>query len=293
MRTAVVDVGSNTVRLLVAELQDGRLRPLRQERAALRLGASVERHGRLSDKKIQETARCVRLLVRKAESSRAQAVEVLITSPGRQARNGDALLSALAETAGVPVRQLSAEEEGLLAYEGALACTDPPAGSVAVCDVGGGSTQITVGTAAEGAAWLRSLDIGSLRLTRRLLPDDPPGRRAAAAAEAEVRSIFEGFAPPLPQTALAVGGTARALRRLLDNSLDEAGLARLEKRLAKLSVREIVRTADLEQFRARTLLGGTLILAEVQRRLGLPLTVVRGGVREGAAARLLAGRLAA
>ena len=106
-------------------------------------------------------------------------------------------MDALAGAAGVPTRILAAEEEGALAWEGAVAALDEVPESVAVCDVGGGSTQLVVGTRTEGPSWIRSVDLGSLRLTQRLLTADPPSPVAVAEARAEVAEAFASVVPPL------------------------------------------------------------------------------------------------
>ena len=103
---------------------------------------------------------------------------------------------------------------------GALAASRKGQSSViAVCDVGGGSSQVAVGTRRDGVAWVRSVDIGSMRLTSRLLEDDPPGDAAIERARAEVNRLLDGFVPPAPEVALAVGGSARAIRSIVGGDL--------------------------------------------------------------------------
>jgi exopolyphosphatase/guanosine-5'-triphosphate,3'-diphosphate pyrophosphatase len=289
MRVGVVDVGSNTVRLLVAGRDSGRLEPVREEREYLFLGEDVERDGRLRAGRIETAARCAGRLARAARRSGAARVEVIVTAPGRQAENGGELLHALAAASAAPVRLLSVEEEGRLAFQGALAAARPgtlPA-SVAVCDVGGGSTEVVVGTREGGPAWACSLNLGAVRLTQRCLQGDPPGRRALAAAREEVEGELGAFAPPLPQAALAAGGTARALRKLVGPSLDEDDLAAALHLLGKRSSAKAAKLFGLHPRRARALPAGAVILAAVQHRLGVPLQVARAGLREGAAQALL------
>ncbi len=281
VRVSVVDVGSNTVRLLVA-WSDGRtVQPLEQVKHTLRLGATVEEHGRIPVGKLAETADCVRSLVARARRE-SSAVEVLVTSPGRQAENGDELVGALERAARVPVHVLSAEEEGRLAFEGALSCLEDEPSTLAVCDVGGGSTQIVVGTPQDGPVWCRSVDIGSMRLTTRLLAQDPPTPRELAAAVTEVSRLFSGVTPPVPQLAIAVGGSARGVRKLNGPSLEARSLADVQQRLARRASAQIAASHGLALPRARTLTAGTVILSEVQRRLGVPMRVGRSGVRDGA-----------
>jgi exopolyphosphatase/guanosine-5'-triphosphate,3'-diphosphate pyrophosphatase len=276
----VVDVGSNTVRLLVAQRRGAGLVTLTEAREHLFLGDDVERHGRLSEVRMEEAARCAGRYAREARSRGAQAVDVLVTAPGRQSANGDQLVRALRSATGAPVRVLTADEEGRLAFAGAVAAAAELPASVAVCDVGGGSVEAVVGTVDGGPAWSRSLDVGAVRLTRRFLADDPPGKRALAAARDEVERHLEAFAPPLPQAALAAGGTARALRRLVGRKLEAEALG-------KRPARKVAKTFGLHEQRARTLAAGVVILSCLQARLGLPLEVSRAGLREGAALALL------
>jgi exopolyphosphatase / guanosine-5'-triphosphate,3'-diphosphate pyrophosphatase len=289
VRVGVVDVGSNTVRLLVTDGGEA----VEQRRAVLGLGASIERVGSIPEPDLSGAARCVAEFVAVARECGAERVEVLVTSPGRQAANGDALLDALAGATRLPVRLLGPEEEGRLAFVGALASRrGANRKSVAVCDVGGGSAQVAVGTRRDGPAWIRSIDLGSRRLTSRLLEEDPPGRDAVERAREEVERLLHPFAPPLPQIALAVGGSARALRRVVGPRLGADELARATRLLATTPTRRVVADFAVDPGRARTLAAGAVILAAIQDRLGVPFEVARGGVREGAVAEL-AERLAA
>jgi exopolyphosphatase / guanosine-5'-triphosphate,3'-diphosphate pyrophosphatase len=292
MRVAVIDVGSNTVRLLVGEAGPNGLACLRQRRERVGLGADVETSGRITSAKLKEAAACARVFASEARSLGCSRVEVIATSPGRQAENAGRLVRALAAAAKAPVQILSPEEEAELAYDGALAWAGPRPGSVAVCDVGGGSTQVAVGTS-QGAVWIRSVDIGSLRLTARLLDADPPGKKAIMAAQADLREEFDGFSPPLPQSAFAVGGSARALAKLVGHTLGEEELSLAVRALRKQPAAQIAKAFGIDRCRVSTLTGGALILAEVQRRLAVSLGVAGAGLREGCALSLLAEATAA
>jgi exopolyphosphatase/guanosine-5'-triphosphate,3'-diphosphate pyrophosphatase len=287
VKVGIVDVGSNTVRLLVARRQRGELVALREEREHLFLGEDVERDGWLSSARIEEAARCADGYTRSARSLGACAVEVIVTAPGRQSANGDELVRRLAAATGAPVRVLTADEEGRLAFAGATASAGSLPATVAVCDVGGGSAEAVVGTRAGGPAWSRSLDIGAVRLTERFLVGDPPNLRALVAATVEVERHLEGFAPPLPQAALATGGTARALRKLVGAELEAEEFDAALGILGKRSSAKVAKIFGLHEHRARTLAAGTVILSCLQARLGVPLEVSRAGLREGAALGLL------
>ncbi len=287
MRAGVIDIGSNTVRLLVAASGRRGLNTILSERTHLGLAAEVERDGALSGRKMAHAAELARGYAALARDCGVQTLEVLVTSPGRQARNADRLRRMIAEASGAPVRQLSAEDEGRLAYAGAVAACRSVPKSVAVCDVGGGSTQLMVGTSHE-PVWLRSLDLGSLRLTERFRPADPPEPADLAEITEAVRDAFIGVVAPVPRLALATGGTARALRRIVGRRLDEEELLAA---LWRLSIEPAAAVADgygIPAERARTLATGVIILLEVRRRLGVRLEVARGGVREGAILGLLA-----
>jgi exopolyphosphatase/guanosine-5'-triphosphate,3'-diphosphate pyrophosphatase len=290
MRIGIVDVGSNTLRLLVAEPAPGGLGAVCERKARVGLGADVELHGRISRAKLAETAESVRAFAAEARELGCSQLEIVVASPGRQATNAGRLIHRLARATAAPVRVLSWEEEARLAYVGAITAARPDVASVAVCDVGGGSAQIAVGAPGDEPAWLRSVDVGSLRLTTRLLEHDPPGKKAIAAARSAVREAFEGVVPPVPKRAYAVGGSARALRKLVGKTLGAEELAEAVSILRRTQRGEIVDEYEIDPERAHTLAAGALILAEVQRRLVVPLEVVRAGLREGLALRLLEER---
>jgi exopolyphosphatase / guanosine-5'-triphosphate,3'-diphosphate pyrophosphatase len=283
VRVGIVDVGANTLRLLVAARDHGRLVALREQRVQLGLGEEIERSGEISDEKLTEAQTIARAHVRRAHKLGCDRIDVLVTSPGRQASNGTELVRRISESTGAATRILRPEEEGELAWYGVLAGLGDPSDTVAVCDVGGGSTQVVVGTVPGGPAWARSVDLGSLRLTRRSLATAPPTDGDLEAARREVESAFSELAPPLAGSAYATGGTARALRKVAGSNLDADVLSVAARALARRSRRSIVRTYAVDPARARTVLAGTLILGEVQRRLGLALEIGRGGIREGAA----------
>jgi exopolyphosphatase/guanosine-5'-triphosphate,3'-diphosphate pyrophosphatase len=293
MRVGIIDVGSNTVRLLVAAKATGSVTGLHEERAVLALGDEIERFGRISDLKLAETADRARSYARTARELGCAAIEVIVTAPARQVEDAGMLLRALERATGAAARMLSAEEEGRLAFEGAVAQARSLPGQVAVCDVGGGSTELAVGAPSRGPSFCRSLDIGSLRLTRRFLDADPPGKRQVAAARGEIERHFDRLELPSASHGLATGGSARSLRKLAGRTLGEEELAAAIRTIRKRTAGELADRLRLDPIRARTLLAGALILAETQRRLGLPLEVARGGLREGAAAALLAERVAA
>ena len=287
MRAGVIDVGSNTVRLLAAKRGRRGLSTILNEKTHVGLGVDVERYGELSESKCFRAAELASRYAALARSSGVHHLQVFVTAPGRQALNAGFLHRLLSEAVGAPVRQLSSEEEGRLAYAGAVAACRSDPDTVAVCDVGGGSTQLMVGTPKE-PVWLRSLDIGSLRLTERFHHGDPPQGGELSAAARVVHDAFSGVVAPVARVALATGGTARAMRRMVGRHLDERELLAALWLLSVESSEAIAEKYRIPVERARTLPAGAIILLEARRRLGLPLEVARGGVREGVVLELLA-----
>ena len=286
MRVAVIDVGANTARLLVADVLNGATRTVRETRASIRLGDEIERRGTISDGKLDEVAGAVSDAVATACTIGVDDISVLITSPGRQSANGKQLARAIVRATGVRARLLSAGEEAWLAYVGALAsaCVESP--TVAVCDVGGGSAQVAVGSPHGAPTWIRSIDVGSLRLTRRHIESDPPRRRELGAARFDLDALLSDLGPPTVAAALATGGTARALQKLVGATLGTEELAEAIEIVSGRKAKEIERAYSVPRWRARLLPAGATILAAIQSTLGVELRVARGGLREGAALEL-------
>ena len=287
MRVALVDVGSNTARLLVADV-DGSIDAVREEKAYLALGGELVRLGRLTKRKVAEAGSVARRFARLARRLHAERLETVVTAPGRQS-SAEPLLRELGRATQGPVRVLSAEEEGRLAYLGALAReTQVLPDVVAVCDVGGGSTEIAAGTPLLGPAWVRSADLGSLRLTRSCLHADPPTADEVEAARRLVRAALAPLSPPRPELALAVGGSARAAAKVVGRTLGPDDLEYVASLCASRRSAKVARTFGLDYPRAETLLSGALLLAEASRLLGVPFRLGHGGLREGAALALAA-----
>src|SRR5215467_5649369 len=157
MRVGVIDVGSNTTRLLVASAGSDGLDPLETEKVRLSLGEEIERHGAVSAVHLAATAKAVRSMAAAARRKRVASLDVFLTAPGRQAANSAGLVAALSRAAGVTARVLTKEEEGTLAYRGAILTADfALPRRVAVCDIGGASTEIAVGNPGRDPDWVES-----------------------------------------------------------------------------------------------------------------------------------------
>ncbi|MFN8224389.1 MAG: hypothetical protein U0R50_14205 [Gaiellales bacterium] len=284
MRVAIVDVGSNTARLLVADVAGGRVTPVVEEREHLGLGAEIADAGALGEPTLRDLAHVCEAYARRARAARVDRAATIVTAPGRQGRNAGRLLRVLAEATGFRVRVLSSGEEGRYAYRGAIAAArEPLPASVGVVDVGGGSTEIAIGRPDAEAAWVRSIDLGSVRLTSRHFVSDPPGRKELRRARAEVRAALGALTPPPAGLVLAAGGSARAVARVVGREFAADDADEAVRLLGRRPSPRAVRTYGLHPVRAATAVAGALLLAETARLLDRPLRVAGGGLREGAA----------
>jgi exopolyphosphatase/guanosine-5'-triphosphate,3'-diphosphate pyrophosphatase len=289
MRCACIDIGSNTTRLLVAEAAQGRLRPVLQERAFTRIGRRIGADGVIPESTIAAVADVVAAQRARAEAAGAAHVRVVATAAIRTAANQDALVAALRDRAAVDVAVLSAADEGRLAFAGATRTLDrPPEGTIAVVDVGGLSTEIALGTMAGGITWLASFPVGSALLAGRCR-EDPPSRADIETMHAAAVRAFAAVDVPRPDHALAVGGSAASLPTLVGPVIDRAALERALGKLGAAPAAVVARRHGLAPERAELLPAGILVLHAAARRLGMPLQIGRGGLREGVVLELAAG----
>ena len=163
---------------------------------------------------------------------------------------------------------------------------------VAVIDVGGGSTEVVVGTMADGASWSESFRIGSAFLADSYLHSDPPAAAELTSARLHASGMFEGLRVPEVLHAVATGGSANALRRLVGAELGFETLERAVRLLASRPAAEVAKRFELDPERVRILPAGALIFEELMTRVDLPLSVSKGGVREGVIIDLLTGERA-
>jgi len=282
---AVIDVGSNSVRLLVAAVDaDGRVTQLHRERVYLRLGDDVYRLGRIGDEKLSEMRALASSFASIALEAGAERLQTIVTAPGRQASNPEKLVRVLVKATCAPVDVLSAEAEGCLAWEGALSQLDEPPEVLGVVDLGGGSCEVAVGTPTLGPVWVRSFDTGALRVTRALLDGDPPSAPSLRHARQEIgRLVRVEPKPPRPDLTLAVGGTARAINGVLGQRFRPEDLDDLAHALSSVPSDAAAARVGITRARAETVLGGTLAFAAAARLVGTELEVCRSGLREGAA----------
>ena len=280
MRCACIDVGSNTTRLLVADTIPGGIRDVLNERVFTLIGKSVGDDGRIPQDKLDETATVVADQAERARDLGAERIRAVATAAIRSAANARELVDAVEEHAGIPLEVLRGEEEARLAFQGAARAAGA-LGTLAVIDVGGGSTEVAVGAAAGLVVAAQSIPVGSSVLAKTYLRSDPPGEAELEAVRAEVARAFGGFEAPAVDTAVAVGGSASSLLHLAGAELGPAELARALDALCSEPAEAVASRVGLDPVRVRLLPAGVLVLAELARRLNQPLRICKGGLREG------------
>ena len=274
MLCACVDIGTNTTRVLVAEVQDGRLAEVLQQRAFTRIGMTPE----ISAEKIAEVSEVVARQVALAREAGAAGVRVVATAAIRAALNRDEFLAGMS----VPVEILDESEEARLAFLGATATLDGDLeGDIAVVDVGGGSTEIAVGTLDGGVRWSSSFLVGSGVLADHYLRSDPPSLPELRAARDHAMDVLATRAFPAADCAVAVGGSAASLRTVVGDALDPRSLKRALGILCGGPCGQVAERYSLDAERVRLLPAGILILDAAAQRLRRPLQIGRGGLREG------------
>ena len=290
MNCACVDIGTNTTRLLVAERDGGRLREVVAVRRFLRL--VPDEGGAISAEAVAELAAIVAAHARVARQHGVRAVQVVGTAAIRAATNREELCAAVHSACGIHVEVLTGEQEAQLAFTGALATlASPPAGTIGVIDVGGGSSELVTGTTADGVTWWRSVPFGSGTLAARHLRSDPPELAELAAARAEIDIALEGVDPPATELVLAVGGSATTLASASGGELVPATIARILAVLLAEPAAEAARRLGLHVERVRLLPAGLLALEAAWEAFGqAPLQIARGGLREGVVLRTFDGR---
>lgn len=299
MRYAAIDIGSNTILLLVAAFEGRRLTILREEQRVPRLGRGVDRQGRLSESSIRRALEVLgeyrEILVR--EYPEAAGPAVTATSAARDAANRADFLSRVRERTGYEVRLLSGEEEAGMTFAGAVGMLPGGGGeTTTVIDIGGGSTEIAIGRERVEQRW--SLDMGCVRFTERYLPGDPPGEAQLDRCRQAVEEAFERS--PAARTAsgrlVGVAGTATTLAALdggmerYDSSFVNGRVVPLEEvgkwiaRLCALTARQREsRHPDLLRGRGDIFPAGLLIMEGFMRYAGFgQVSISAGGLRHGA-----------
>lgn len=282
---AIIDVGSNTIHLLVGEVEDGAVLPVTGEKVSTRLGSGVDKTGRIEEVRIPVAAEAISLFARLAALNGAPEPAVLATSAVRDAENGSDLIREVLEKAGLEMRLISGDEEALLGFRGAVSALGPGfswGASALVVDLGGGSAQLILGDAVNGPEKQVSLPLGSNRTTERFLRHDPP-------KAGELETLREAVSEMLPDwnlsegaAVVAIGGSARAVLRLTRERLTVERLRKLAAEISERPSAELAREEGLAPERARVMPAAITTLSTILEHFGkLQLTVARGGIREG------------
>jgi len=205
---AAIDIGSNTTRLLVAEPVDGQLKKVMEQRAYTRIGKAVDKKGAIRSEKVEEVGEVVGTQMRLAQELGAKEFRAVATAAIREASNGEAVAEAVGQAAGIPIEILPEEEEGRLSFIGATKTLGHPSeGLVGVVDIGGGSTEVILGTVTGGVQSVRSWPVGSGNLAEELISSDPPSAAEIRRIRDRIDDIFEGVEFEQPAQAVAVGGS--------------------------------------------------------------------------------------
>jgi exopolyphosphatase/guanosine-5'-triphosphate,3'-diphosphate pyrophosphatase len=295
-RVAVIDIGSNSTRLLVADVSDGRVTPIERRSTVTRLGRGVDLSGRLAAEAIEAACAAVDPYVATLQELGAEAVDAVATSAVRDAENGSAFIAELRERFALSARVLDGDEEARLTYLGATS-EHSPAVPTLVLDIGGGSTEMVVGKGRE-AAWHSSLQAGVVRHTERHLVADPPRAVELEALAADLRGLIETATTGAPraEAGIAVAGTPTSLAAIeleLDpydpklvhgHVLELRSIQRMLSRLAAVPLAERQEIRGLHADRAPTILAGVVILVEAMRAFDLEqITVSEHDILYGAA----------
>jgi exopolyphosphatase / guanosine-5'-triphosphate,3'-diphosphate pyrophosphatase len=290
MLCAAIDIGSNTTRVLVAEPVDGQLKKVMEQRTYTRINKALGDDGEIPIAKAAEVAEVVATQVRLARELGAETIRAVATAAIREASNGEEVARRIGDAAGVPVEILDEDEEGRLSFIGATkALGHPVGGRVGVVDVGGGSTEVILGTVTGGVEEVRSWRVGSGALADELIASDPPSAAEIRKVRGRIDDIFAGVEIEQPAQAVAVGGSATSLRRLVGAVLEYETLERGIRVLASDPAAEVARRFELDPERVRILATGVLVLEKLSELLGQPLQIGKGGLREGVVLDLLNG----
>jgi exopolyphosphatase/guanosine-5'-triphosphate,3'-diphosphate pyrophosphatase len=300
MRVAVYDLGTNTTRVLVADVDDGQVHELERRTKVTGLGRGVDSSGRLSDEAIERVSATLEDYKEVVDELQPERTVALATSATRDAANGDDFRQLLHDRFGLDAQIIPGEEEARLTFLGATAARRNGDGPFVVIDIGGGSTEYVVGTAGSDPSFRVSTQAGSVRQTERHLKEDPPSDEDLATLQASVRSIIHHAVPPdvrrQVKAGIAVAGTPTSLAAI-DQQLDPydpekvqgyrlliEACDRMLGELARIPLDERRQVVGLHPDRAPTIVAGAAILLESMRLFGLDwVEVSEADILHGAA----------
>ena len=288
MRVGAVDCGTNSIRLLVADVDGDRKADVHREMRVVRLGQGVDRTGELSVEALERTRVALVDYAATCRELGTERVRMVATSATRDARNRDEFRAMVQDVLGVPPEVVSGDEEAALSFDGATRGLDPSRGPFLVMDIGGGSTELVLGTSSPEAGL--SVDVGCVRLTERHLLDDPPTPAQVAAAQADVDAGIERVRRVVPveraRTAVGLAGsvtTVAAIALALEaydperihlSRIPAADVADVASRLLAMTRAERAALPVMHPGRVDVIGAGALVLATLVDRLGLADVVV-------------------
>jgi exopolyphosphatase/guanosine-5'-triphosphate,3'-diphosphate pyrophosphatase len=300
MRVGVVDIGTNTTRVLVADVEDGKVNELARRTTVTRLGQGVDSTGRLADEAIDRVTKVLDDYKTTLDELQPEHTIALATSATRDAANGDDFRQLLHDLYGFDARIIPGDEEARLTFLGATAARPAGDGPFVVIDIGGGSTEFVVGTAGSDPTFRVSTQAGSVRQTERHLKDDPPSAEDLATLQAALRSIIEDAVPAevrkKVESGIAVAGTATSLAAI-DQHLDPYDAEKVDGyalpreasdrmlgELASVPLEKRRRIKGLHPDRAPTIIAGAAILVESMKVFSLDsVEVSEADILHGAA----------
>jgi exopolyphosphatase/guanosine-5'-triphosphate,3'-diphosphate pyrophosphatase len=298
---AAVDIGSNSVRIKIAQVQKGRLLELHQDREVTRLGESVFRNGLLAPEAIASTIQALTRFHKATQRYGADAVRVVATSATRDARNSRAFVEWVRAVTGWNVEIITGLEEGRLIHLGIVANMRLASRRVLMIDLGGGSCELT--TSMDGhIRHMQSLPLGAVRLTQDFLGHDPPKKKELERLRNFIREEVGPVAPRIVgakiQSVIATSGTAAALAsaaRDFTETRNTAGFAsreavsKLAAKLAKCSLKQRVQFRGIGPRRAEIIIAGAAVFSELMQACRLPYFRYSPlGLRDGLLAQMAA-----
>ncbi len=288
---AAIDIGSNTIEVLIARCSPHNLEIIEHQMTMARLGESVDDKGQIARDKFKLALETVRKYQKLAKNQGAEEILAIATEALREARNSQDFIEAVKRETGIEVQLISGYAEAVLDFYGTTYSYSTPS-NVGVLDVGGGSSEIVIAKNKD-ITWLTSIPIGSGAIHDRYLPSDPPTREEIEGARSYLASQLQMIrTPESPSTLIVTGSSASSLLKLTRTAfkLDEQkerltfdDLALCEGLMCALPAKEIAKRYDQRLERARVLPAGGLIIQAFMQHLHLnEVHVSSHGVREGA-----------
>ncbi len=282
-RVAVIDIGSNSTRLLIADVAGGRVTEVERQSRVTRLGRGVDLSGQLSAEAIEAACAAIADYVAICREDGVENIDAIATSAVRDASNGSAFAAELRERFALSARVLDGEEEARLTYLGAT-CENSPSVPTLVVDIGGGSTELIVGTGEE-IAFHTSLQAGVVRHSERHISNDPPSALELEALAGDVRALIESAITDQPGASagagIAVAGTPTSLasieiglepydpKQVHGHTLNLTSIQRLLSQLASVPLSKRAEITGMHPDRAPNIVAGVVILIETMRAFAL------------------------